>query len=99
MVYKVFHTRKSRRMLKKHMRFLSKVSLPATVKLKKKIDNYIDTLKVFPRTGSKVYFEEELPSKYRKMVINKRYILIYFINKNNVYIETILDARQRNSYY
>ena len=32
------------------------------------------------------------------MVIDKRYIFIYFVNKETVFLETILDCRQNNTY-
>lgn len=98
MEYKVYYTNKSRKMLNSHISFLSRVSLNASTKLKCTFEEYINTLKVFPKIGSKVDFNGKLPSKYRKMVISKRYILIYIVSQNYIYIETILDSRQNNKY-
>lgn len=41
--------------------------------------------------------DKKLPVQYRRLVISKKYILIYYVLKNNVYIDTLLDARQNNS--
>ena len=37
---------------------------------------------------------EFVTDKYRKMVFNKRYILIYQIKGETVYIEFVIDGRQ-----
>lgn len=86
-------------MLNKHINFLTQVNINAATKLKKNIREYTIILKHFPRIGKKLYSDSELPLTYRKVVINKRYSLIYYIIRNNIYIDAILDSRQNNNYY
>ena len=86
-------------MLNSHINFLSQVSINAATKLKRIIKEYTIILRHFPRIGKKLYFESKLPITYRKLVIDKRYSLIYYIIKNNIYIDAILDTRQNNKYY
>ena len=86
-------------MLNKHINFLSRASINAATKIKKNIKEYLIVLKHFPKIGKKLNFNNKLPLTYRKVVISKRYNLIYYIVKNNIYIETILDSRQNNIYY
>lgn len=94
MTYKIFINKKAEKTLNKHIVFLSKVSISATIKLKKDIVNNIKLLIIYPRIGIR-YLNKKLPFEYRKMVINKNYTLIYFIVQNNIYIDSILDSRQR----
>ena len=85
-------------MIKAHISFLSKVSIKAAIKLKQTFKEYIIILKYYPKLGIKLNLIREKPPSIRKMVIEKRYILIYFIVNNNIYIDTILDSRQNNKY-
>ena len=86
-------------MLDNHINFLNKVSINATIKLKKSIREYLIILKHFPKIGQKIYSSNEKIIRLRKLVINKRYILIYHIVKNKIYIRASLDSRQNNNYY
>ena len=81
----------------KHIQFLSNVSIKAAIKLNEILKDYILILKYFPKIGKMIYKIKEPPIQFRKLVINKQYILIYYIQKNNVFIDDILDARQNNS--
>lgn len=86
-------------MLDNHIDFLNKVSINATIKLKKNIREYLIILKHFPKIGQKIYLSNEKIFQLRKLIINKRYIIIYHIVKNNIYIRAVLDSRQNNKYY
>ena len=91
-------TNEAKTMLDKHLDFLGQVSVNAVIKLKKTIKEYLIILKHFPRIG-KILYSSKLPLQYRTLVVHKKYILIYYIVKNNIYIKTILDTRQNNKYY
>lgn len=92
-------TNKAKTMLDNHIKFLNKVSINAIIKLKKNIREYLIILKHFPKIGQKIYLSNEEIFQLRKLVINKKYILIYHIVKNKIYIRSILDSRQKNNNY
>ncbi len=98
MKYNIYLTNNANNMIKRHILFLSKVSVKTSIKLKQTFKEYIIILKHYPKLGKKLNFKREKPPSIRKMVIDKRYILIYFIINNNIYIDTILDSRQNNKY-
>lgn len=95
--YNILITNEARTMLDKHFIFLGRVSINAKIKLKKNIREYLIILKYFPKIGQKIYSDSEI--KLRKLTISKRYVLIYYILKNKIYIKTVLDTRQNNNYY
>lgn len=98
MKYNIYLTNNANNMIKRHILFLSKVSIKAAIKLKQTFKEYMIILKYYPELGKKLNLKREKPPSIRKMVIEKRYILIYFIINNNIYIDTILDSRQNNKY-
>ena len=98
MKYNIYLTNNAYNMIKAHISFLSKVSIKAAIKLKQTFKEYIIILKYYPKLGRKLNSKREKPPSIRKMVIEKRYILIYFIENNNIYIDTILDSSQNNKY-
>ena len=93
---KVYITDNAINMLNKHIDFLGKVSKKATLKLLNLFDEYLIILKYFPQIGNAIYKNKN--QNFRKIVMNKRYVLIYYVFKNNVFIEAVLDARQKNNY-
>ena len=94
MEYKIYLTYNAKKMINEHIEFLSKVSIKAAINLKQIFKEYIIILKHFPYLGKKI--NKKLPTYIGKMVINKRYILIYFLINNKIYIDKILDSRQNN---
>ena len=86
-------------MLDNHINFLNRVSVNAAIKLKKNVREYLIILKHFPKIGQKISLNKKNLFQLRRLVINKRYILIYFIVKNNIFIDAILDSRQKNNNY
>ena len=92
--YKVVVSDKAKQQLGTHMRFLSNVDKKAAVNLKHKILDVLRTLEVLPERYP--FFNELfIPSnKYHKMVIEKRYMVLYQIKDNMVYVDHILDCRQ-----
>lgn len=98
MKYNIYLTNNAYNMIKAHISFLSKVSIKAAIKLKQTFKEYIIILKYYPKLWKKLNSKREKPPSIRKMVFEKRYILIYFIVNNNIYIDTILDSRQNNKY-
>ena len=74
---------------KKHIRFLANVSIPASRKLHKEFDAIVLKLSETPLQNPIFY------KNYRKEIIAVRYILLYEVVGQNVYIDKILDARSK----
>ena len=63
-----------------------------------KIANAIAMLKIFPYITPSVKFKDKL-GEYRKYVINNRFLIIFKIEQNNVYLLYFVDARMRYENY
>jgi len=63
-----------------------------------KIANAIAMLKTFHYATPSVKFKDK-PGEYRKYVINNRFLIIYKIEQNNVYLLYFVDARMRYENY
>lgn len=93
-LYKVIVSDRAADMMIHHVRFMAQVSFQAAEKLRTEIIKAAKSLENFPERNSWLS-DPVLPAiKYRKMIINKRYLLIYQIKDDLVYIEYILDCRQ-----
>ena len=78
----------------KHFEFLARVSENATKKLLDKLLNDISNLEQMPYRNP-VYEQLYFPiGKYRYMISSERYLVIYQVSNNIVYIDDIRDCRQ-----
>jgi hypothetical protein len=93
-LYKIIVSDRAIEMLMQHVRFMAQISLQAADKLRAEIIEAAKSLENFPERNSWLSDPVLPASKYRKMIINKRYLLIYQIRADSVYIEYILDCRQ-----
>jgi len=93
-LYKIIVSDRATDMLIQHVRFMAQISLQAADKLRAEIIEAAKSLENFPERNSWLSDPVLPASKYRKMIINKRYLLIYQIRVDSVYIEYILDCRQ-----
>ena len=92
--YKVVISEKATDMLIQHLHFLAEVSLEAAEKLRAEIIVAVNSLESLPERNL-IFSDPLLPAhKYRKMIISKRYLLIYQIKDDAVNIDYILDCRQ-----
>ena len=94
MKYKVIVSEKAKEMLKRHIAFIANVSKESARKQKDIIIQSIKSLK--NDAGIYPFFESEFipKNKYHKFVISKRYIILYQIRDNIVYVDYIIDTRQ-----
>lgn len=93
-LYEVVVSDRAADMIVQHVRFMAQVSLEASNKIRLEIIDAAKSLRNFPERNSWL-IDKALPTnKYRKMIINKRYLLIYQIKDDIVYIEYIIDCRQ-----
>lgn len=93
-LYLVIISDRATEMLVQHVRFTAQASIEAADRFRVEIIEAAKSLEHFPERNPWLS-DPVLPSnRYRKMVINKRYLLIYQIKDNVVFIDYILDCRQ-----
>ena len=91
--YKVSISGEARQMLREHVYFLARVNPDAAENLRKEIVANIRSLEKMPERFP--FFEpENRKSAYRKMFVPNRYLVLYLIEGDNVYVEYVLDCRQ-----
>ena len=94
--YKVIVSDRAKRMLGTHIRFMTQVNKQVTAK--KEIMTAMRSLSQMPQRFP--FFEEPYitPNKYRKMFIEKWYLVLYQIQDDVVYVDYILDCRKDYSW-
>ena len=98
MKYTIIVSDKASDMLQRHIAFIANVSKKSARNQKKEIVDAIKRLKedanIYP------FFENEFipKNKYHKYVISKRYIILYQIKDDVVYVDYIIDTRQDYSW-
>lgn len=96
--YQVIISERAGEMLVQHIRFLAQVSTSAADKLRIDIIEAAKSLREFPERGFWL-IDPALPvSKYRKLLVDKRYLLIYKIQGDTIYIDYLVDCRQEYSW-
>lgn len=92
--YKIIVSDRAKRMLGTHIRFLGQVNKESAAKNKKLIISEIAPLSSMPKRYP--FFDEAYitPNKYRKMLIDKYYLVLFYIADDTVYVDYILDCRQ-----
>jgi hypothetical protein len=93
-VYNVIISDRASEMLVSHIRFLAQVSIKSANELRMEIISSANSLQKMPERYSYIDDPELPQNKYRKAIVSKRYLLIYQIKDNKVYIDYILDCRQ-----
>jgi len=81
-----------------HFVFLSKVSKEAALQLNEYLFDAAKSLKDFPERNPLFDMAESFPNKARKMIVNKRYLLIYVVENATVEIYRVLDSRKQFEY-
>lgn len=85
--YHVIISERAAEMLVHHIHFLARVSTQAADKLRMDVVEAAKTLQVLPERGSWLADPLLPANKYRKILIDKRYLLIYQIRGSTVYID------------
>jgi plasmid stabilization system protein ParE len=97
-LYQVIISERTGEMLVQHVRFLAHVSTLAAEKLRIDIIGAAKSLQEFPERGFWL-IDPALPvNKYRKLLVDKRYLLIYKVEDDTVYIDYLVDCRQEYSW-
>ena len=81
-------------MLGSHVRFLARVSPNAAKRLKTKAMKAVRSLETNPERCPFLEAEYIPEGKYRKLLVEKRYLVLYQIRGNTVYVDYIVDCRQ-----
>ena len=96
--YHVAISERAGEMLVQHTLFLAQISLEAADRLRIKIMEAAKSLEKLPERGSWLVDPVLPASVYRKIVVDKRYLLIYRIKDDTVYIDHVVDCRQEYSW-
>ena len=96
--YKVIVSDRAKRMLGTHIRFMAQVNKDAAKAKKKELMEAMRSLEHMPQRFP--FFEEAyIPAnKYHKMFVAKRYLVLYQIQDDTVYVDYILDCRKDYSW-
>lgn len=81
-------------MLDAHVDFLAGVSKSAATKLVDEILGDIETLSENPQRYPAYENQFITEPRYRKMLCAKRYLVIYEVSENMVFVDYIVDCRQ-----
>jgi plasmid stabilization system protein ParE len=92
--YTVVISDEAKQMLVSHARFLAQVSEHAALRLIEDFQVRAKSLGQFPERNSWLVDKLIPPGKYRKLLLDKRYLLVYQIKENTVYVDAVVDARQ-----
>ncbi|MCE5222996.1 type II toxin-antitoxin system RelE/ParE family toxin [bacterium] len=93
-LYKVVVSVEAAQMLVSHSRFLAQVSENAALHLIAEFEEKAKSLEIFPERNP-LLSDPLIPSgKYRKLLMAKRYLLVYQVKGLVVYIDAVVDCRQ-----
>lgn len=92
--YTVVISDEAMQMLISHVRFLAQVNEHAAMRLIEAFQVNAKSLEQFPERNQWLV-DPLIPSgKYRKLLLEKRYLLVYQIKEKNVYVDAVVDTRQ-----
>lgn len=96
--YKVIVSDRAKRMLGTHIRFMAQVDREAARSKKQELLSAMRSLSQMPKRFP--FFEEWyiIPNKYRKMFVEKWYLVLYQVQDDTVYVDYILDCRKDYSW-
>ena len=92
--YQVIVSDGATQMLLSHVRFLAQVSDVAALRLIEAFQEKTNSLKQFPDRNPCLNDQMLAVGKYRKLILEKRYLLVYQIKENIVYVDAVVDTRQ-----
>jgi plasmid stabilization system protein ParE len=93
-IYKVIISDEAAQMLVSHSRFLAQVSEKAALDLIAEFSAKAKSLEEFPERNPWLSDPYIPAGKYRKLLMGKRYLLIYQIKGDTVYVDYVVDCRQ-----
>ncbi len=92
--YSIIISERTQKMLGAHIGFLAKVSAIAAREMRTEMMKAIRSLAIMPERFLFLEAEYLPPNKYHKMCVENRYLILYQIKDQKVYIDYIVDCRQ-----
>lgn len=92
--YSVNVSKRATNMLVSHAAFIAQVSTTAAEKLVVDFENAAQSLKTMPQRCPWFSGEFVPRNAYRFIIFDKRYMLLFQIKDNTVYVDYVLDCRQ-----
>ena len=83
--------------LDSHVRFASTVNMTFARSITNSFENALQNLSTNPDRHPLWLTDFPIPRAYRKILIRKRYLILFYIEENNIFIDYILDCRMNNS--
>lgn len=87
---KIFISEKAKTDLYLNSFYKRKYSKPSSQKFFEDFNSAIQSLKLFPYMYPKI----STNSSYRKILFNKKYLIIYLIDNDIIYIDSIVNCKQ-----
>ena len=95
--YNIVISKHTNKTLKQNIEFLKRFSIPYALKIESYIRKSILNLKQFPNFNP-IYKITSI-CIYRKLIVKKRYNIIYTVIKDTIYVFYIYDGRQSYDKY
>ncbi len=92
--YTVIISDEATQMLISHSRFLAQVSEKAALNFIAEFSEKVKSLEKFPERNPWLSDPFIPAGKYRKLPMGKRYLLIYQVKGDTVYVDYVVDCRQ-----
>lgn len=92
--YKIIVSSQAFDMLAGHVAFVGQVNEQAALQLAVAFEEAMTSLEELPQRCPFLVDEYIPRNKYRKLLVEDRYLMIYQIIDENVYIESVVDCRQ-----
>lgn len=92
--FSVIVSPKAAQMLISCVSFLAAVDENAAVRLVDEYDKAVASLSQFPHRGKRLERGNSLQSDYRYLIFGKRYLLVYTVEDDEVYVDKVIDGRQ-----
>ncbi len=93
-LYKVIISADAAQMLVSHSRFLAQVSETAVLQLIAEFNEKAKSLERFPERNPWLSDPLAPSGQYRKLLMAKRYLLVYQVKGSTVYVDAVVDCRQ-----
>ena len=95
--YNIIIDKEAFQMLDNHLLFLTRVSPKSAKSLKQTFINALRTLEYNPDYFPIWQPDFETYKSYHNILIKKRYLVIYYIEKDNIFVDYLLDCRMDNN--
>lgn len=92
--YKVVISQKGQDAFIKQITFKAAQDRQQARNLKAKVINALRSLETLPRRAPFLWDEDIPLKKYRKLLVDNRYLIIYQIIEQTVYVELVVDCKQ-----